>query len=75
MFAPLEPSGRAELATRRLSDAIVLGLLHVVAGNEGAPVTGELLRDVVSLWTDDEADGGTLLYRCGDLPFAVAVGV
>jgi DNA-binding FadR family transcriptional regulator len=28
VFAPLEPSGRAELVTRRLSDAIALGLLH-----------------------------------------------
>jgi DNA-binding FadR family transcriptional regulator len=28
VFTPLEQSGRAELVTRRLSDAIVLGLLH-----------------------------------------------
>jgi DNA-binding FadR family transcriptional regulator len=28
VFAPLDSSGRAELVTRRLSDAIVLGLLH-----------------------------------------------
>jgi hypothetical protein len=59
----------------RQPTAIVNAQGRVVAGNEGAPVTGELLRDVVPLWTDGAADGVPRLYRCADLPFAVAVGV
>jgi hypothetical protein len=48
---------------------------RVVAGNEGAPVTGDLRRDLLPLWTERAADGAPRLYRCGDLPFAVAVGL
>jgi hypothetical protein len=59
----------------RQPTAIVNAQGRVVAGNEGAPVTGELLRDVVPLWTADAADGVPRLYRCADLPFAVAVGI
>jgi hypothetical protein len=55
----------------RQPTAIVNAQGRVVAGNEGAPVTGELLRDVVPLWTEDSPR----LHRCADLPFAVAVGI
>ncbi|HEY0359187.1 MAG TPA: FCD domain-containing protein [Mycobacteriales bacterium] len=53
MFAPLEQSGRAELVTRRLSDAIVLGLLH---DGEQLPSESDLaLRLGVSTVTVREA--------------------
>jgi GntR family transcriptional repressor for pyruvate dehydrogenase complex len=53
VFAPLESSGRAELVTRRLSDAIVLGLLH---DGEQLPSESDLaLRLGVSTVTVREA--------------------
>ena len=57
--------------------AIVNAQGRVVAGNEGAPVTGDLLREVVPLWDLPATPGGDhpRLYRCGDLPFALVVGV
>jgi hypothetical protein len=56
--------------------AIVNAEGRVVAGNEGAPVTGELLRELLPLWDGEPGPAGrTRLHRCGDLPFAVAVGI
>jgi hypothetical protein len=59
----------------RQPTAIVNAQGRVVAGNEGAPVTGDLLRDLVPLWTEQPTGAGPRLYRCADLPFAVAVGI
>jgi hypothetical protein len=57
--------------------AIVNAQGRVVAGNEGAPVTGDLLRSVAAMWAQAPAAGaaGPRLHRCGDLPLAVAVGI
>ncbi len=77
----------ARTAERRLTSllaglpwpaAIVNAQGRVVAGNEGAPVTGDLLRGVAAIWA--QAPGGTgaggpRLHRCGDLPLAVAIGI
>ena len=56
--------------------AIVNAQGRVVAGNEDAPVTGDLLRAVAAAWPGDGTGpvGGLRLHRCGDLPLAVAVG-
>ncbi|MGN6244136.1 MAG: cache domain-containing protein [Motilibacteraceae bacterium] len=74
----------ARTVERRLSEAlrevpepaaIVNAQGRVVAGNEDAPVTGDLLRAVAAAWSGTAPEGGLRLHRCGDLPLAVAVGV
>lgn len=57
--------------------ALVNAQGRVVAGNEDAPVTGDLLRAVARAWdagAGGVGSGGLRLHRCGDLPLAVAVG-
>ena len=53
VFAPLDATGRAELVARRLSDAIISGLLH---DGEKLPSEADLARSMgVALVTAREA--------------------
>jgi DNA-binding FadR family transcriptional regulator len=80
VFSPLEGAGRAELVTQRLTDAIVLGVLHdgerlpsesTLAGLLGvATVTArealETLRDRGLVRTKRGRDGGSFVTHSGD---------